>query len=76
MTKTMLVRVTAARRVDPQEALYNIADWKTYKLLQLMSVVTNSSTMLTAIPEVDFDLGMECVIYLQSYFFATDSDIT
>lgn len=53
--------------VDPQEALYNIADrWKVEKQKPTTDVgsVTNSLTMLTAIPEVD--LGMECV--LQSYF--------
>lgn len=60
-------------RVDPQEALYNIADrWKVEKQKPTTDVgsVTNSLTMLTAIPEVD--LGMECVFYLQSYFLATD----
>jgi len=48
---------------DPQEALYNIADrWKVEKQKPTTDVgsVTNSLTMLTAIPEVD--LGMECVI--------------
>jgi len=60
--------------VDPQEALYNIADrWKVEKQKPTTDVgsVTNSLTMLTAIPEVD--LGMECVftcIYI--YIFATD----
>ena len=47
--------------VDPQEALYNIADrWKVEKQKPTTDVgsVTNSLTMLTAIPEVD--LGMEC----------------
>ena len=60
-------------RMDPQEALYNIADrWKVEKQKPTTDVgsVTNSLTMLTAIPEVD--LGMECVFYLQSYFSATD----
>ena len=58
-------------RVDPQEALYNIADrWKVEKQKPTTDVgsVTNSLTMLTAIPEVD--LGMECVFLLQSYSFA------
>ena len=48
---------------DPQEALYNIADrWKIEKQKPTTDVgsVTNSLSMLTAIPEVD--LGMECVI--------------
>lgn len=48
--------------IDPQEALYNIADrWKVekQKLTTDVGSVTNSMTMLTAIPEVD--LGMECV---------------
>lgn len=47
-------------RVDPQEALYNIADrWKVEKQKPTTDVgsVTNSLTMLTAIPEVD--LGMD-----------------
>ena len=61
-------------RVDPQEALYNIADrWKVEKQKPTTDVgsVTNSLTMLTAIPEVD--LGMECV-FLSAilYFFAAD----
>jgi len=46
--------------VDPQEALYNIADrWKVEKQKPTTDVgsVTNSLTMLTAIPEVD--LGMD-----------------
>ncbi|KAF8165635.1 hepatocellular carcinoma-associated antigen 59-domain-containing protein [Crassisporium funariophilum] len=46
--------------VDPQEALYNIADrWKVEKQKPTTDVgsVTNSMTMLTAIPEVD--LGMD-----------------
>ncbi|KIM46463.1 hypothetical protein M413DRAFT_441556 [Hebeloma cylindrosporum] len=45
---------------DPQEALYNIADrWKVEKQKPTTDVgsVTNSLTMLTAIPEVD--LGMD-----------------
>jgi len=48
--------------VDPQEELYNIADrWKfeKQKLTTDVGSVSNSMTMLTAIPEVD--LGMECV---------------
>lgn len=48
--------------IDPQEALYNIADrWKVDKQKPTTDVgsVTNSLTMLTAIPEVD--LGMEYV---------------
>ncbi|PPQ79495.1 hypothetical protein CVT25_003377 [Psilocybe cyanescens] len=48
------------RPVDPQEALYNIADrWKVEKQKPTTDVgsVTNSLTMLTAIPEVD--LGMD-----------------
>lgn len=51
-----------SRPIDPQEALYNIADrWKVEKQKPTTDVgsVTNSMTMLTAIPEVD--LGMECV---------------
>ena len=55
--------------VDPQEALYNIADrWKVEKQKPTTDVgsVTNSLTMLTAIPEVD--LGMECVSHLLFYF--------
>ena len=61
-------------RVDPQEALYNIADrWKVEKQKPTTDVgsVTNSLTMLTAIPEVD--LGMECV-FLPAilYFFVAD----
>ena len=47
---------------DPQEALYRLADrWKVDKLKPTPDdgSVTNSMTMLTAIPEVD--LGMECV---------------
>jgi hypothetical protein len=47
---------------DPQEALYRIADrWKVEKQKPTPDdgSVTNSMTMLTAIPEVD--LGMECV---------------
>lgn len=47
---------------DPQEALYNIADrWKVEKQRPTTDVgnVSNSMTMLTAIPEVD--LGMEYV---------------
>ncbi|KAJ3516151.1 hypothetical protein NLJ89_g1308 [Agrocybe chaxingu] len=46
--------------VDPQEALYNIADrWKVEKQKPTTDVgsVTNSMSMLTAIPEVD--LGMD-----------------
>lgn len=46
--------------VDPQEALYRIADrWKVDKQKPAADEgsVTNSLTMLTAIPEVD--LGME-----------------
>ncbi|KDR84038.1 hypothetical protein GALMADRAFT_236633 [Galerina marginata CBS 339.88] len=46
--------------LDPQEALYNIADrWKVEKQKPTTDVgsVTNSLTMLTAIPEVD--LGMD-----------------
>jgi len=47
--------------VDPQDALYNIADkWKVHKqppATKGEGSVTNSMTMLTAIPEVD--LGME-----------------
>lgn len=49
---------------DPQEALYNIADrWKVEKQKPTTDVgsVTNSLSMLTAIPEVD--LGMEWVIF-------------
>lgn len=45
---------------DPQEALYQLADrWKVDKLKPTPDdgSVTNSMTMLTAIPEVD--LGME-----------------
>lgn len=48
--------------LDPQEALYNIADrWKVEKQKPTTDVgsVSNSLTMLTAIPEVD--LGMEYV---------------
>ncbi|KAH9482490.1 Telomere length and silencing protein 1-like protein [Psilocybe cubensis] len=48
------------RPIDPQEALYNIADrWKVEKQKPTTDVgsVTNSLTMLTAIPEVD--LGMD-----------------
>ena len=55
---------------DPQEALYNIADrWKVEKQKPTTDVgsVTNSLTMLTAIPEVD--LGMECVIKTCCYLF-------
>ena len=47
---------------DPTEALYKIEDrWKVEKQKPTTDVgsVTNSMTMLTAIPEVD--LGMECV---------------
>ena len=57
--------------LDPQEALYNIADrWKVEKQKPTTDVgsVTNSLTMLTAIPEVD--LGMECVFYLDFYFIS------
>jgi hypothetical protein len=46
--------------LDPQEALYQLADrWKVDKLKLTPDdgSVTNSMTMLTAIPEVD--LGME-----------------
>ncbi|KJA29730.1 hypothetical protein HYPSUDRAFT_231504 [Hypholoma sublateritium FD-334 SS-4] len=49
-----------AAPIDPQEALYNIADrWKVEKQKPTTDVgsVTNSLTMLTAIPEVD--LGMD-----------------
>ncbi|KAG6841849.1 hypothetical protein C0991_006256 [Blastosporella zonata] len=51
---------------DPQEALYNLADrWKVDKQkLTEDGSVTNSLTMLTAIPEVD--LGMEYVMALIS----------
>jgi len=48
---------------DPQEALYRLADrWKVDKLKPTPDdgSVTNSMTMLTAIPEVD--LGMEYVV--------------
>ncbi|KAF8969343.1 hepatocellular carcinoma-associated antigen 59-domain-containing protein [Flammula alnicola] len=44
--------------MDPQEALYNIADrWKVEKQKPTTDVgsVTNSLTMLTAIPEVDLE---------------------
>lgn len=48
--------------VDPQEALYQLADrWKVDKQKPTDDgSVTNSISMLTAIPEVD--LGMECVV--------------
>lgn len=43
---------------DPQDALYDIGDrWKVDKQSAKEGSVTNSSSMLTAIPEVD--LGME-----------------
>jgi len=48
--------------VDPQEALYRLADrWKVEKAKPTPDEgsVTNSMSMLTAIPEVD--LGMEYV---------------
>ena len=49
--------------VDPQEALYQVPDrWKVEQKKATTAdegSVTNSMTMLTAIPEVD--LGMECV---------------
>ena len=47
--------------LDPQEALYHLSDkWNLNKqTLPEDGSVTNSMTMLTAIPEVD--LGMECV---------------
>jgi hypothetical protein len=48
---------------DPQEELYRITDrWKANKREGDDGNVTNSLTMLTAIPEVD--LGMEYVMYL------------
>lgn len=62
-------------RMDPQEALYNIADrWKVEKQKPTTDVgsVTNSLTMLTAIPEVD--LGMECV-FTCSFYFSSQTDI-
>jgi hypothetical protein len=49
---------------DPQEALYQIADrWKVEKQKPTPDdgSVTNSMSMLTAIPEVD--LGMESVSF-------------
>ena len=52
---------------DPTEALYKIEDrWKVEKQKPTTDVgsVTNSMTMLTAIPEVD--LGMECVFVFDS----------
>jgi hypothetical protein len=49
---------------DPQEELYRITDrWKAGKKAGDDGNVTNSLTMLTAIPEVD--LGMECVMHSQ-----------
>ena len=47
--------------LDPQEALYHLSDkWNLNKQTHPEDgSVTNSMTMLTAIPEVD--LGMECV---------------
>lgn len=49
---------------DPQDELYEIVDrWKVEKQKPTTDEgsVTNSLTMLTAIPEVD--LGMECVLF-------------
>lgn len=47
-----------ARPADPQDELYRIAErWKTEKKVADEGSVTNSLTMLTAIPEVD--LGMD-----------------
>ncbi len=49
--------------IDPHEALYRVADrWKVDKQKPTPDEgsVTNSLTMLTAIPEVD--LGMEYVV--------------
>lgn len=60
-----------AAPIDPQEALYNIADrWKVEKQKPTTDVgsVTNSLTMLTAIPEVD--LGMEYVVFTHIWSFA------
>ena len=49
------------RRPDPQDELYRISDrWKVDKKEADEGNVTNSLTMLTAIPEVD--LGIECVM--------------
>jgi hypothetical protein len=54
---------TKTGRSDPQEELYRISDrWKVDKKTADEGNVTNSLTMLTAIPEVD--LGMECVLEL------------
>lgn len=64
--------------VDPQEALYNIADrWKVEKQKPTTDVgsVTNSLSMLTAIPEVD--LGMEYVHPITiSPLYSADIDST
>lgn len=50
---------------DPQEVLYQITDrWKLEKQKAVQEgSVTNSLSMLTAIPEVD--LGMECVQHVR-----------
>jgi hypothetical protein len=46
--------------IDPQDDMFGIAErWKVEKKAADEGSVTNSLTMLTAIPEVD--LGMECV---------------
>lgn len=56
---------------DPQDELFRIADkWKVEKKDAGDGSVTNSLTMLTAIPEVD--LGMEYVAKKYSnYYFLT-----
>jgi hypothetical protein len=61
-----------ARPADPQEELYSIAErWKTEKKAADEGSVTNSLTMLTAIPEVD--LGMEYVIAVCGYSYGTSN---
>jgi hypothetical protein len=51
---------------DPQEELYRITDrWKVDKKVSDDGNVTNSLSMLTAIPEVD--LGMEYVLRYMSF---------
>jgi hypothetical protein len=68
---------TNAGPADPQEALYRIADrWKVDKQKPTPDdgSVTNSLTMLTAIPEVD--LGMECVLLSGLSAAAPDHNFT
>jgi hypothetical protein len=52
-----------SKKLDPEEELFSIPDkWDVSKKVGDEGSVTNSLTMLTAIPEVD--LGMECVLIL------------